>query len=331
VIDQIRVTLTALRGVKPPRAGDLNVLRITDDDRIYLGVDESGHPHLVLLTDAVVAPASDIATVSIGVRTLVIAGDARRTLVVSCLFEALAEVFDHFVAAIMEKLSEPDMSPGDAVVAVLDRWRRFLVAAAGPPGRDTLAAVFGELILLRDIVAADDARRIDCWVGPFGARHDIRRASRAIEVKTTRAHTSRVVTIHGEDQLLEPDGGTLHIHLVRLEEAPESGQSVTGLVDGLLDAGVPAEELYAALTAAGVPPADLGHADSVRFDVRERLTVPVDDACPRIIPRSFTDGARPVGVVDLTYRLDLDHILDRALSSKTTDELLKSLAGAAGG
>ena len=33
-----------------------------------------------------------------------------------------------------------------------------------------LAEVFGEILVLRDVLAADPRRRIDCWLAPFGGR-----------------------------------------------------------------------------------------------------------------------------------------------------------------
>ena len=64
----------------------------------------------------------------------------------------------------------------------------------------------------------------------------------------------------------------------------------------------------------------------VRFDVRERMTFVVDDAMPRIVPATFAAGERPAGVVDVVYRVDLDHIADRALDDKGKGRLVAALA-----
>jgi hypothetical protein len=96
-----------------------------------------------------------------------------------------------------------------------------------------------------------------------------------------------------------------------------------------LAAGVSSEPLFSALTEEGIPPADLAHADTVRFSVRERLTVPIDSTSPRIVPETFTGGARPVGVIDITYRVDLDHILERALDDSAMKALIAELGGPA--
>lgn len=327
MIDDVRMTFTALRDAGPPASDGLSVLRTELDERVYLGLDDLGHPHLLVVAGDGDPPESDVATLDIRKRTLSIGGTQRTMVDVSCLFEALAEVFDHFVVAIIERLRTPGVQASEAVGAVLEKWRLFLTPVGAPPGRDKLAALFAELALLRDVVARDPQSRIECWVGPFGGRHDLRRDDTAVEVKMTRSHTSRVVTIHGEDQLLEPEDGALYLHLIRLEEVADAGRSVSMLVDGLLDAGVVAEDLFAALVAAGLPPADLPHADHVRFDIRERLTIPVEAETPRIVPDTFAGGARPVGVVDVSYRIDLDHVLDRALDESGLAAIVATLAG----
>ncbi len=326
MIDSVRSALLALRSQGAPAAEQLSVIALEDAPGALLGVDGLGHPHLLLEVPLAVGAIPDpgVATVGVSTRMLRISDRDARFLDVQCLFESVAEVFDHFVVGVVEK-NLAGLDPVASVTNVLERWRQFLVPAKAPVGREKLAAVFGELLLLVDIGAIDASKAIASWVGPFGGRHDVRRGPVAIEVKTTRAHTSRQVTIHGEDQLDAPEGGTLHLHLVRIEEVPDTGRSVSSLADELLSEGVPADELFTALGAAGVPAAELSGTADVTFEVRERFTVPVDAETPRIVPDSFIGGARPVGVVDLSYVVDLDHSIDRALDGDGYANLLAEL------
>ncbi len=326
MIDAVRVAYTALRSQPPPLKGDLAVLPLESVGGVFVGIDEHSRQHLLLEAGSETPPASDVATLAIGTRALVIAGRETTFLDITCLFDALGEVFDHFVVAVLERVATTDESAAGAVRAVLEKWREFLIAAAEPPGRDKLAAVFGELLVVLDVVLTSGKPGVGFWVGPFGGRHDVRSGTTALEVKTTRSHTSRQVTIHGEDQLVAPDAGQLFLHLVRIEQVPGGGRSVSSVVDELLAAGVPAETLFEAIAAAGVPLAELAATADVTFDVRERLTVPVDDRTPRIVPSSFVDGQRPAGVIDLSYTIDLDHCLDFALTEAAYTELLRSLA-----
>jgi Putative PD-(D/E)XK family member, (DUF4420) len=270
-------------------------------------------------------PTSDVAALQIAVRPLSVDGSSSPYLDVTCLFDSVTEVFEHFIAAVLDRMTAVGDEPVAALRGVLEKWRQFLVPAGGPPGRDKLASVLGELLVVRDLASIDASGAIEAWVGPFGGRHDFRRASTALEIKTTQSHTARRVTIHGEDQLEEPDNGTLFLHLVRLEHVASSGDSVASVADDLFARGVAVDAVFDALAAVGVAPAELAATAEIRFDVRERLTVPIDAAMPRIVPRSFVGGARPVGIVDLSYVIDLDHVLDRALTGDAYEALLDAL------
>ena len=90
----------------------------------------------------------------------------------------MAEVFDHFVVSVIERLSATDESAVRAVETVLRRWRQCLIAPSGPPRRDRLAEILSELLVVSDAVHASGVPRIGFWVGPFGARHDMRCGSR---------------------------------------------------------------------------------------------------------------------------------------------------------
>lgn len=176
-----------------------------------------------------------------------------------------------------------------------------------------------------DAIDAGGATALNSWVGPFGARHDFRHGPTAMEVKTTKTHTSYRITVHGEDQLLPPDGGRLLLHIVRLERVPGSGHSVASLVNHILGKGVSADKLFKALADSKFLAADLASTAEATYEVRERVTLPVDDRMPRIIPKSFVGGRRPTGVLDLSYVVDLENLLDRALTAAEYSELLQAM------
>lgn len=330
MIDAVRVALTAVRTREVPHPGDLTVVELRGAPRVLLGVDELRRAHMLLQLDepCVTRLTSDVSALEIGVRSLSVDGQTRSFLDVACLFESVAEVFEHFVAAVADRIDARPQDAQAALMEVLEKWKQFLIPSDAPIGRGKLAAAFGELLVLRDIVGADPIRRVDSWVGPFGARHDFRRGSVALEVKTTRAHTSRQVTIHGEDQLEAPQDGSLHLHFVRLEEVPSGGETVQSLVDDLLSSGATADRLFDALAAAGMPLAELAASSDTSFQVRERLTLTIDEHAPRIIAGSFVGGARPIGVLDLSYVISLDHFIERSLTEVDYRELIVHLAEA---
>jgi len=67
-------------------------------------------------------------------RSLFIAGIHTHVLDVVCLVASVAEVFDHFVVSVNERLSATDESAVRAVETVLLRWRQLLIAPPARPG-----------------------------------------------------------------------------------------------------------------------------------------------------------------------------------------------------
>lgn len=316
MIDEIRLAFAALAAHGKAKENGLVTLAIGSVDGAYIAIDDQSRQHLLLQTESEVEIDPDVKTLAISTHRLRIAGRDVRVLDITCLFASLSEVFDHFAAAVTQRIVTSAEEPADAVKVVLANWKNFLVPTSRPPSVDKIAAILGELLVVKDAVNNSGLRDIGFWLGPFGQRHDLRGGTTAMEVKTTRAHTGYRATIHGEDQLLAPDGGRLYLHFVRLEPVHGGQLRLTTVVDELLDAGVPAEQLFRALTASGVPAVDLPATDGTTFEVLERMTLPVNDQIPRIIPRSFTGSQRPLGVVDITYVIDLSQYVDHALSAE---------------
>lgn len=329
MIDDVRLAYAALTAHPAPTDAGLTILPMKSVDGVYVGVDAESRQHLLLATSTEHVANHEVTTIAVTIRNLVVAGHNVRLLDITCLFAALSEVFDHFAAAVIQRVSVGGEGPNSAVEHVLGTWREFLVPPADPPSRDKLAATLGELLIVRDTVKTTGTTDIGFWLGPFGQRHDMRSGPTAIEVKTTRSHTGYKVKIHGEDQLLPPDGGALYLHFVRLEEVQGGSIRVTALVDELLGAGVSAQKLFSALTANGVSVADLQNTDHLTFEVRERLTLVVDERTPRIVPASFVGGNRPLGVLDVSYVVDLTDAVADSLDANEYQVLLTTLASVA--
>lgn len=326
MIDEVRLAYAALATHGKAAHGGLVTLAVDSVDGAWVAMDEHSRQHLLLQTEAEIEVDPGVTTLAVSTRPLRIAGRNIHVLDIVCLFASLSEVFDHFGAAVIQRMAVAADEPADAVKSVLASWKSFLVPPSGPPGLDTIAATLGELVVVRDAVKNSGLVDIGFWSGPFGQRHDLRGGVTAVEVKTTRAHTGYRVTIHGEDQLLPPDGGQLYLHFVRLEAVHGGPLRLTALVDELLEAGVSAEQLFRALTANGVPAVDLPATDKTTFDLLERMTLPVDAQTPRIVPASFSGGQRPQGVVDISYVVDLSHIADRALGEDEYKAVTRTVA-----
>ena len=254
-------------------------------------------------------------------------GQGRRAFVmVACGEPPLRDVFDHFLAALVEAVERtPDRHPGATAVTVLARWQALFRSGHALLGPAELAALLAELLVLAEIVDRDPLRSVGVWAGPTGARHDFRRGADAIEVKSTLSHTAREAGVNGIDQLEEPAGGSLALAWFRFERAEDGPLSVFSTVDRLLAAGAPPAQLYGLLEQAGSPPSLRDAHDAVRFELRDRCFFAVDDGFPRIVPASFPSGP-PAGVDDLRYAITLPPA-DACLSPDETEQLLRRMAG----
>lgn len=327
MIDEVRLAFAALATHGRAEHGGLVTLAIESIKGVYVAMDEQSRQHLLLETNSESNIDPGVTTLAVSTRPLRIEGRGILALDITCLFASLSEVFDHFAAAVIQRMAVASEQPAKALKSVLASWKNFLVPPSGPPGIDKIAATLGELLVVRDAVKNSGLVDIGFWSGPFGQRHDLRWGTTAVEVKTSRAHTGYRVTIHGEDQLLPPEDGELYLHFVRLESVHSGQLRLTAVVDELLDSGVSAEQLFHALSASGIPAVDLPATDKTTFEVLERMTLPVDDQTPRIVPASFTSGERPQGVIDITYVIDLSQNKERALNDDAYETVTVKLAG----
>ena len=302
LVDRIRLGWVVLAESGALAEGDVTTHPLQED--ALLGLTAAREPCL-LIPVAEAGPEEREGGVAVFHRELDTDEGRRTFVVVSCGEPPLRDVFDHFLAALVEAWERaPERHPAATALVVLARWRALFRPSRDILGPGELASLLAELMVLAEILERDPARSVGVWVGPTGARHDFRRGAEAIEVKSTLSHTAREAGINGIDQLEEPAGGSLTLAWYRLERAEDGPLSVFGLVDRLLAAGAPAGELYALLEQAGSPPALREAHDAVRFDLRECRFFAVEEDFPRIVPQSFPAGV-PEGVDDLRYRIAL--------------------------
>jgi hypothetical protein len=322
LVDQIRLGWIVLAEAGPPRSADVRTHELGGS--WLLGLDSEAMP--CLLTEvAEPGPEDRNGAVTVVNRSLDTDAGRRTFVVVSCRRLSLRDVFDHFVAGVVEAGTEsPERHPAATALAVLSRWRELFRPASEALGARELAALIAELLVLEEIVSRNALGSLTVWAGPGGARHDFRRGSAAIEVKSTLSHTARRISVNGIDQLEEPADGSLTLAWHRLERVEDGPHSVFGVADRIIAAGAPAGQLYGLLEQAGSPPSLREAHEAVRFDLRERELFAVDTGFPRIIPASFPGGL-PTGVDDFRYAVELP-CPDAALASPAVDELFARMA-----
>lgn len=313
--------LAALRARRAAATETLEHQTSTDVPGVWLALPNDGQIHLYIRWDGHTPPAA-LENVDVRRRTVRVLGAHTDVVDVVCPAPNVGDVWEHFLTAYLKRAATGGVGRVRALREELEAWRAFLTPSAAPPSATLCAEVLGELLLLRDL-CRETPTALSAWVG---ARHDFRAGGAAIEVKTTRATTSQIVTIHGEEQLVVPEDGTLHLHFVRLEHTPGQGLSVQSVVQDVLDTGVTPLAVYEHLTRHKMSATDVAESGTHTFSVLTRLTFPVDEDFPRIVPSSFAGDELPRGVGTLSYQVDLTSRTETALDQDRYRNLCRLMA-----
>jgi len=195
-------------------------------------------------------------------------------------------------AARAELLADP--------VAWWERWRHLLGnALTTQPTYGTLA----ELLAIERLLAAGE--EVD-WRGPLGGTVDLVTATAGYELKSTLSRYDSRIHVSGQFQLALADVRPLSLVFYRFEPGP-SGESINGVCQRLVAAGMAAALLDGLLTRCGLEPGCSARNET--FAVLESRMYPVNADFPRIVPSSFKDGALPPGIVHIEYQVDLSGLI----------------------
>lgn len=217
---------------------------------------------------------------------------------IDCPDPALRQTFLSLIGEVLDRVDATRVPVYLEVAKVVDDWRRALQAARGV-SREGLIGLFGELIVLRDLVAEHGPIAATFWRGPQGHRHDFTRFN-AIEVKTFSGTGSPRVTVHGALQLDPPADRELHLVAFRVEESGD-GETIADVVKELDEAGVGADHLRARSDDEEPFVVD----ESLRMTVLDRRVYLVTEDFPGIRASRLEQEALK-GVDRLSYELLLD-------------------------
>jgi hypothetical protein len=299
----------------------------TDAGEVLFSIDGELHAHLLMPVPAGTALVEDRRSEGVQVvRHELLEGDGRQLYVdLVCTKPHLERTFHLLAEEILEELRAGKRQPDQIAVAAIARWRELLDRPPRPPlGRERLAGLFGELLVLGELVALIPGA-LELWSGPRRQRHDFTGATCSIEVKTTMS-IKRRIEVNGLDQLAPPDTGELYLRFFRVEEASGSS-SVPDLVEKLADAGVARRELLTLLAAVDY---DMAHENDYRrhgFRVVERRLYRVTRGFPCLTNLSFTGGAPPPGIDGVSYGVNLDFAGPYELKETEWPSVVRQLAG----
>ncbi|MER6143089.1 PD-(D/E)XK motif protein [Streptomyces sparsogenes] len=214
-------------------------------------------------------------------------------------------VFSVLLADLLGHLASTSVGPAAGVTRRIATWQRMLGRGLGEVlGREEQVGLFGELLLLRDLVLpAVPDHAIAAWSGPRGDTKDFTWGKWGLETKTTVSmQRFPRCRIHGEQQL---DAGPLE-HLLLAHQTlrdDSTGLSLADLVDDLRENRALVDHrqgLEDALLEAGWVEAHRRHYEHPRWVLNNRRFYRVQDGFPRIVSTML-----PPGVSGVSYNLDL--------------------------
>jgi hypothetical protein len=266
-------------------------------------------------------------TVPVKIVQFVVGKRTQPFIELSCIAPELQAPFRQLVDDVIRRLRE-GTGPEQAVGAAIAEFRDLL-RKQRPYRLETLVGLFGELLLLKDLLAVDP-RSGQNWTGPLRQRHDFSSAEISAEVKSTLKRDGKIIHVTSLEQLQPPsDGRPLFLVHTVLERTGSGGASVRDLISDALRTAADQSVIERAVNAM-----QLGdwRSDNLlageRFALLRRDLYRVDQRFPKLVPDSFRPGCPPPGVVKIEYTLDLEHARGWQLDSSEVTQIIRSLAAA---
>ncbi len=148
------------------------------------------------------------------------------------------------------------------------------------------------------------------WNGPKQSSYDIETDEFFVEVKSSVNRTKKEVTISSIYQLSNLNK-KLYLTFCTFEITAQNGLSIDSLVNELKDLGYNVASINEELGKKG-----FGVGKSARrktFLLHSMLQYEVDDKFPKLIEQSFVGGALPIGIIDVSYVVDLSGLAAKNL------------------
>lgn len=208
------------------------------------------------------------------------------------------------------------------IISVLTKWKEFFAADKAllmPEQRQQ--GLFGELLFLTECLDYYGAEAVSHWAGSEDETHDFYFGSHAVEVKTTSGRAPYFAGISSEYQLDSSDiPGELFLRFYAFRTSRSSGEKLQeriALIRSRLNSEV------SALQKFNEKLKKYGYFDeaadnyTIGYYLREFYCFAVRDDFPKI-----TKEAVPLGVADLTYRINITLCMPYAQDINSVFEVL---------
>jgi hypothetical protein len=227
-----------------------------------------------------------------------------------------------FLTAVADRILTDGLEPAEAVEVEL-RALEALLDAKGGLSIEKQIGLFGELLVLEQMILSGGPSMVAAWTGPMGEAHDFRIQGCEFEVKTTTGGRC-IHSINGLNQAVPSSGSSLSFISIQLAKAGQ-GEGLTlqdqvGRIEKILETHAELNKSFHSLLS------DCSYLDedapiySTKWKLRSAMKlVPVDNAFPKINPEVLKSsmGAAFGFLEEVTYKVSFDAIgtlLDKGLA-----------------
>ena len=175
----------------------------------------------------------------------------------------------------------------------VNKWKKLL---GNEIKEEEISSKVGELLALKYLLLNGANAELT-----FQGSHDIETLSENYEIKTTTMRYDSLIEIHSKNQLASLNGNPLYLIFIRLEESI-FGISLKSLLKDLENLKYNTDSLKLKYKDFNSETLDK------KYKVDEMRLYAINDKFPRIIDDSFKDNHIPVGIMSLTYLVDLTNL-----------------------
>jgi hypothetical protein len=246
---------------------------------------------------------------------------------VSCNCPKLFREAYLFLTAVADRILTDGLEPAEAVEVEL-RALESLLDAKGGLSIEKQIGLFGELLVLEQMILAGGPSMVAAWTGPMGEAHDFRIQGYEFEVKTTTG-SRRIHSINGLHQAVSSSGSSLSFLSIQLAKAG-LGEGLTlpdqvGRIGKILETHAEANNSFHSLLSACCYLDEDAPLYSTKWKLRSVMKlVPVDNTFPKIDPEVLKSsmGTAFGFLEEVTYKVSFDTIgtlLDKGLAKYIAD------------
>jgi hypothetical protein len=232
-----------------------------------------------------------------------------------------------FLTAVADRILTDGLEPAEAVDGEL-RALEALLDVKGGLSIEKQIGLFGELLVLEQLLLTGGPSTVAAWTGPMGEAHDFRIQGCEFEVKTTTGGR-RIHSINGLHQAVSSSGSSLSFLSIQLAKAGQGeGESLPELISRLgksLECDREARSSFFSLLREVRYFDEDAPLYSSKWKLRTAMKlVPVDGSFPKIDPEALklSMGSAYSLLEEVSYKVCFDAIgtlLDKGLAQYISD------------